>query len=90
MNTRSSDTSTSARPKRAAPRRELLVCLRNEGYEASLERRKIYVTLADRDAAAHGQVRVIDESGEDYLFPAVMFARISLPAAVKRAVLAAG
>jgi len=44
------------------------VCVRNEGYEASLERNKIYVVLADADAEGEGDVRVIDESGEDYLY----------------------
>ena len=50
----------------ATPRRQLMVCLRNDGYEVSLERRKIYPALPDADAAKHGQVRIIDESGEDY------------------------
>ena len=72
----------------ATPRRFVL-CLRNTGYEVSLERRKIYQVLPDRAAAAHQQVRVIDESGEDYLFPASYFAPIKLPQALRRAVLAA-
>lgn len=73
----------------ATSRRQLMVCLRNDGYEASLERRKIYAALSDSDAARHGQVRIIDESGEDYLFPAAYFAPVELPQAVRRAVLAA-
>ena len=73
----------------ATARRQLMVCLRNDGYEVSLERRKIYTALPDTDAARHGQVRIIDESGEDYLFPATYFAPIELPQAVRRAVLAA-
>jgi hypothetical protein len=72
----------------ASPRRFVL-CLRNAGYEVSLERRKIYQALPDRAAAAHQQVRVIDESGEDYLFPASYFVPIKLPQALRRAVLAA-
>ncbi len=71
------------------PRRRLVLCLRNNGYEVSLERRKIYTALPDPEAARHGQLRVIDESGEDYLFPASYFAEIELPKAVRRAVLAA-
>jgi hypothetical protein len=63
--------------------------LRNDGYEVSLERRKIYSTLPDADAARHGQVRVLDESGDDYLYPASYFTPIELPRAVRRAVLAA-
>jgi hypothetical protein len=69
-------------------RRSWVVCVRNDGYEASLERRKIYEMLADADAEAHNQLRVIDESGEDYLFPARYFATIELPAAVRRALAA--
>jgi hypothetical protein len=68
-------------------RRRLLLCLRNSGYEASLERRKIYAAVPDRAAAARGLVRIIDESGEDYLYPAKLFAPIQLPTAVRRAVL---
>jgi len=55
------------------------VCIKNRGYPASLETRKIYEMLADPWAAARGLVRVIDESGEDYLFPATYFAAIDLP-----------
>lgn len=73
----------------ATSRRRLMICLRNNGYEVSLERRKVYAALPDADAARHGQVRIIDESGEDYLFPATFFAPIELPQAVRRAVLAA-
>ena len=73
----------------ASQRRRLMVCLRNDGYEVSLERRKIYAALPDADAARHGQVRIIDESGEDYLFPASWFAALELPAPTKRAVMAA-
>jgi hypothetical protein len=70
-------------------RRNLVLCLRNDGYEASLERRKIYPALPDRDAAKHRQIRVIDESGEDYLYPASFFAPIKLPRTLRRAVLTA-
>jgi hypothetical protein len=66
-----------------------VLCLRTEGYEVSLEARKIYMALPDPDAAAHDQIRVIDESGEDYLFPARLFARIEVPARLRRALLAA-
>ena len=50
-------------------RRRLVLCLRNDGYEVSLERRKIYQVVPDRDAGIHRQLRVVDESGEDYLLP---------------------
>lgn len=65
------------------------VCLKNKGYEVSLEPRKIYQVLPDLDAAKHRQLRVIDESGEDYLYPASYFAAIDLPIPVRKAVLAA-
>lgn len=73
-----------------SPRRQLVLCLRNDGYEVSLERRKIYAALPDRHASKHGQVRVIDESGEDYVYPAKFFAAVELPQAVRRVMLAAG
>ena len=61
---------------------KFVVCIRNDGYEASLEPRKIYATVPDASAAKHGQVRVIDESGEDYLYPSEFFLRIDLPASI--------
>jgi hypothetical protein len=60
------------------------VCVKNRGYPASLEARKIYEMLADPWAAARGLVRVIDESGEDYLFPAKYFVPIELPPSAAR------
>lgn len=58
---------------------QFVVCLNNNGYEASLEPRKIYQILPDKEAESHKMLRVIDESGEDYLFPASLFSPISLP-----------
>jgi hypothetical protein len=55
-----------------------VVCVHNDGYLASLERRKIYVTLVDHEAENLGMVRVVDESGEDYLYPRACFAGIKL------------
>ena len=72
-----------------ATKPDLMLCLENRGYAVSLERGKFYRVLPDRDAAAHDQVRVIDESGEDYLYPASFFVRLPLPRAVRRRVLAA-
>ena len=69
--------------------KQFVICLENEGYEVSLELRKIYRVLPDPDAAKHRQIRVIDESGDDYLYPQRFFAPIELPLAVRRAVLAA-
>jgi len=78
---------TSTRRKTAATERRFAVCVRNEGYEASLERNKIYAVLADDDAERDGDLRVIDESGEDYLFSADRFVAIDVPAAVKASLL---
>ena len=75
-------TSTSVR-KRIATRRRFAVCVRNDGYEASLERNKIYAVLPDRAADRDGDLRIIDESGEDYLFSADRFVTIDVPAAVR-------
>jgi hypothetical protein len=70
-------------------RKQFVVCLRNKGYEVSLERRKIYQVLPDAEAAKHKQIRIIDESGEDYLYPQGFFAPIELPQTLRRAVQAA-
>jgi len=72
-----------------ASSKKFVICLKNKGYEVSLERRKIYQALPDPQAAKHRQIRVIDESGEDYLFPQSFFAPIELPQPIRRAVLAA-
>jgi hypothetical protein len=69
--------------------KQLVVCVDNEGYAASLEKRKIYIALRDLGAEKHGMLRIVDESGEDYLYPKAFFRPIALPLAVKRAVLAA-
>jgi len=69
--------------------KQFAVCLRNDGYEVSLERRKIYQVLPDSEASKHRQIRVVDESGEDYLYPQSFFAPIELPQPIRRAVLAA-
>jgi hypothetical protein len=62
-----------------------VVCLSNEGYPASLEPRKLYRALRDPEGEAVGRVRVIDESGEDYLYPRDYFLPVPLPAAVEEA-----
>ena len=69
--------------------KQLVVCVDNRGYRVSLEKRKIYVALRDSVAEKHGLVRIVDESGEDYLYPKAFFRVIALPQSVKRAVLAA-
>ena len=69
--------------------KRLVVCISNNGYPASLENRKIYVALRDDTAEKLGLLRIVDESGDDYLYPKAFFRSIALPQAVKRAVLAA-
>lgn len=60
------------------------ICIRNDDYEASLEMRKIYPVLPGAEAADHHMLRVIDESGEDYLYPDDFFMLIELPEAVRK------
>jgi hypothetical protein len=69
--------------------KRLVICVDNSGYEVSLERRKIYDALPDSRAEKLGQIRVIDESGEDYLYPAESFVALTLPQPIRRAVLQA-
>lgn len=64
--------------------RRYVVCVSNEGYRVSLVVRRIYRMVPDQDASKRGLMRVIDESGEDYLFPEELFAAIELPRAVER------
>ena len=64
----------------------LVICVKNEDYPASLEKRKIYESISDSEAEKHGQIRVIDESGEDYLYPQEYFIPASLPKNVEEAV----
>ena len=65
------------------------VCVNNTDYAASLELHKIYRVLPDEDAAVDGDIRVIDESGEDYIYPAEWFVAIELPQAVEKSLLRA-
>jgi hypothetical protein len=69
--------------------KHFVVCVDNNGYPAALETRKIYVALRDAAAEKRGLQRVIDESGEDYLYPAALFRAITLSDPLKKAVLAA-
>ena len=61
-----------------------VVCIENGDYPASLERWKVYRVLPDADAERHGQLRVVDESGEDYLYPRPCFAPVELSRDVAR------
>ena len=71
------------------PDTRFAVCISNEDYEASLELHKIYRVIPDEDAEVDGDLRIVDESGEDYLYPAGWFVFIELPQALQRSVLRA-
>ncbi len=73
--------------RRKALAKHFVVCVNNRGYPASLELHKIYRVLPDEDAAEDGDVRVIDESGEDYLYSADRFVEVELPQTVRRSLL---
>jgi hypothetical protein len=68
---------------------QFIICVHNEDYPASLEKRKLYVRLPDPEAEKHHHVRVIDESGEDYLYPEDYFVPVELLAGTERAVIEA-
>jgi len=68
---------------------QFAVCLDNEGYKASLEVGKLYRVIPDDEATAHGYIRVIDESGEDYAFTANRFHLVQLPLSVGKVLLSA-
>lgn len=66
---------------------QFAICINNFEYPASLELHKIYRVLPDENAGKDGDLRVIDESGEDYLFPADYFIAVELPREVQRVLL---
>jgi len=72
----------------ANPSSALAICVKNDEYDASLELRKVYKFLPDAEASKGDQLRVIDESGEDYVYPKEFFVCIELPQAARRQVLA--
>jgi hypothetical protein len=70
-------------------KQQFAICVENDGYPASLELWKVYRILPDEKASKHQLIRVIDESGEDYLYSESWFVPIKLPQAVEKAILAA-
>ena len=68
---------------------QFVICIENKDYPASLEKRKIYEVVPDSEAEEVGHIRVIDESGEDYLYPAKCFIDPTLPKDVQAAVVKA-
>ncbi len=71
--------------KKRNPTLQYAVCIDNDGYKASLEFGKLYQIVPDDDAAAHGLIAVIDESGEAYAFSVSRFFPVEIPAALARA-----
>ena len=82
-----SSMSVKLRTTRRRPTIKFAVCIENSVYPASLELHKIYRVLRDDDAAADGDLRIVDESGEDYLYPADWFAAVDLPRRVRTSLL---
>jgi hypothetical protein len=75
------------RPKTMNGEKRFAVCVKNDEYEGALELRKIYEVLDDSDAEPHDLIRVIDESGEDYLYPRDWFLPIELPQSLEEVIL---
>lgn len=65
-------------------KQKFVICIKNNNYSASLELRKIYQVIEDEKAAEHRHLRVIDESGEDYLYPTDYFVPIEVPQAAEK------
>ena len=76
--------------RRKTRAKQFAVCIDNRDYPASLELHKIYRVIPDAEAAADGDVRVVDESGEDYLYSADRFVEIEPPQTVRRSLIHAG
>lgn len=68
--------------------KKFVICINNKGYEVSLERGKVYRVLEDEKGSHHNLIRVVDESGEDYLFPNKYFVPIKLPKEAEAALVA--
>ena len=64
--------------------KRLVICIDNKGNEASLEQWKVYQCLPDEEAERHNEIRVIDEEGEDYLYPSDIFSSVSLEASIAK------
>ena len=68
---------------------KFVICIENQDYPVSLEKRKIYEVIIDSEAEEIGHIRVVDESGEDYLYPATCFIDAHLPKEVQAAIVKA-
>ena len=68
---------------------QFVICIKNDDYPTSLEKRKLYQVIPDADAEKNNQLRIVDESGEDYLYPENYFVAINLPLPAEQAVIKA-
>jgi hypothetical protein len=68
---------------------EFVVCINNSDYPASLELHKIYRVIADKEVENEGDIRIVDESGEDYIYPSSYFVPIQVPQIVEKSLLRA-
>lgn len=75
--------------RRKKAKTSFVACIDNSGYLASLELHKIYRVIPDEDAAQDGDIRIVDESGEDYLYSADRFIDVEVPKALERSILKA-
>jgi hypothetical protein len=74
--------------RRRRPNIQYVLCVRNDGYQASLLVRRLYERIPDDEAERRGLVRIVDESDEDYLYPAKFFMTLDIPKPVARAIAA--
>ena len=81
----SSESSKKTNPVGHQARSRYVLCVKNRGYAASLERQKVYRRRNDARASRHGLIRVVDESGQDYLYPSSYFVSIAVPETARRA-----
>ena len=84
---KSSSSSGASRAERVLrhPRSSYVLCVNNRGYRASLELKKVYRQITDAWAHSHKLVRIVDESGEDYLYPRHYFVSLPIPKAARAA-----
>jgi hypothetical protein len=68
---------------------QTFVCIKNEGFEADLDTDTVYLAMPDEEGARHGRIRILDESGEDYLYPQDYFVHVEVSPVVREALMSA-
>src|SRR4029079_7299722 len=86
---KSNENGTLTSKKKRRDESKFVVCVANDGYPASLELHKIYRVIPDKQADRDGDLRIVDESGEDYLYPSKWFVAVEVPRAVRSSLLRA-